>query len=461
MARNKAPAAGKDSDRTRTFPAFPPTVGSRAAFAETWWGRAWIEALENTSMDAARLTRGRTYARRGAVEQITVTPGLAKAKVQGSRPRPYSSSVGVKQLSDDDWERFLDTVAARAAHIAALLDRDMPPELVQDAKAAGIRLLPGVGDLEPECSCPDWGWPCKHASALCYQIARLLDVDPFVLLLLRGRGEQELMEELRARNARAAAAAASTAVTTAAAAAPRTSSAEPPPSGASAAEVFASEPDHDRQITAITGFELGPLPHRPGQPPVLAASRNPTSIDQIGLEKVAADTAHRAHALLFEYVISAEPALVPVLPRQSIWRDAVRAVATRPEDAALFTRVAERYDLEVDELAVAVQAWQQGGAAGLDVLERPWSPTAADKARARTALQEYAEDSEPPPLRLWRNRWTAEAEDVQIRLGTDGRWYPYRRDGAGRWCPDGPAEQDPAAALAGLLADTAGRFKDD
>lgn len=118
---------------------------SRGAFTESWWGRTWIDALENTSQDAARLARGRTYARRGAVEQITVVPGRAKAKVQGSQPRPYSSSVGVKQLSEKDWERFLDTVAARAAHIAALLDRDMPPGLVEDARAAGVRLLPGVG----------------------------------------------------------------------------------------------------------------------------------------------------------------------------------------------------------------------------------------------------------------------------------------------------------------------------
>ncbi|MFL6109879.1 MAG: SWIM zinc finger family protein [Catenulispora sp.] len=422
-------------------------MGSRGAFAESWWGRAWIDALENTSMDAGRLTRGRTYARRGAVEQITVTPGSAKAKVQGSRPRPYSSSVGVKQLSDKDWERFLDTVAARAAHIAALLDRDMPPGLVEDARAAGVRLLPGVGDLEPDCSCPDWGWPCKHASALCYQIARLLDVDPFVLLLLRGRGEQELMEELRTRNARAAAAASDAVVPTPSAA---------PPSGVSAMSVLGSVPDHDSQLGAIVGFEIGAAPDRPELPPVLASSAKNGAIDHDGLEMVAADAAYRAHALVTEYQGSASPAAVPLLPRHSIWQDAVRAVATRTADAALFTRIADLYDLEDEQLAMAVRAWQQGGPAGLEVLEHPWSPTAADKARARTALEEYADDAEPPPLRLWHNRWTAEAEGVQIRLGTDGRWYPYRRDGGGRWWPDGPAERDAAAALAGLLGEVAG-----
>ncbi len=43
--------------------------------------------------------------------------------------------------------------------------------------------------------------PCPHTAALCYQLARLLDQDPFVLLLLRGRGERELLDDLQARSA--------------------------------------------------------------------------------------------------------------------------------------------------------------------------------------------------------------------------------------------------------------------
>ncbi|MFE0775612.1 SWIM zinc finger family protein [Streptomyces sp. NPDC058861] len=62
------------------------------------------------------------------------------------------------------------------------------------------RFRPGPTNC-PHCSCPDWGDPCKHAAALYYQVARLLDHDPFVLLLLRGGGEGELMRDLHQRNA--------------------------------------------------------------------------------------------------------------------------------------------------------------------------------------------------------------------------------------------------------------------
>ena len=448
-AKNPSAKSAPD-DRSRTFPSFPPTVGSRGPFAETWWGRAWVAALENTSLDAGRLARGRTYARRGAVEPITVTPGLAKAKIHGSAPRPYSSSVAVKQLSDADWNRFLDTVAARAAHIAALLDHDMPPDLVDDAQAAGVRLLPGVGDLTPDCSCPDWGWPCKHASALCYQIASLLDLDPFVLLLLRGRGEQELMDELRARNAAAASAEATeNRADSHFAEAPH--AADPTAGGQRAADVFAAAPDKETALAALLSLDPGALPDHPGPPPLLAASYEPTGLDQSGLESVATDTAHRAHALLATYSATTEPARTAVLPRLSTWQDAVRMLSANPEDEPLRARIAEAYDSPDSALRLAVLAWLQGGPAGLETLEKPWTPTTTQKARAHQALQDYADGAPLPPLRLWHNRWTAEAEGIQIRLGTDGRWYPYARQDA-TWLPDGPAETDPAAALAALLA---------
>ena len=65
-----------------------------------------------------------------------------------------------------------------------------------------------MGDLDPECSCPDWEFPCLHAAALCYQVSWLLDADPFLVLLLRGRSESDLLRQLSERQARQQAAAA-------------------------------------------------------------------------------------------------------------------------------------------------------------------------------------------------------------------------------------------------------------
>jgi hypothetical protein len=77
------------------------------------------------------------------------------------------------------------------------------------AAAAAARLVAGPWPraawwaetfvLQPRCSCPDWADPCKHAAAVCYLVADVLDTDPFALLLLRGRSRDEVLAGLRSR----------------------------------------------------------------------------------------------------------------------------------------------------------------------------------------------------------------------------------------------------------------------
>ncbi|MGW5114554.1 SWIM zinc finger family protein, partial [Streptomyces noursei] len=188
------------ADRSRTFPPLPePDTTERpdGSGARSWWGGAWLEALEGSALDGERLARGRAYARDGRVDTINVTPGRVIATVRGSRPRPYSAEVRITTFTEQEWDALLDDVAAHPDRLAALLAKKLPRALAEGA----VRLLPGPGELTPRCSCPDSGRPCKHAAALCFQVARLLDADPFVLLLIRGRGERELLDELARRNA--------------------------------------------------------------------------------------------------------------------------------------------------------------------------------------------------------------------------------------------------------------------
>jgi uncharacterized Zn finger protein len=181
------------------FPAFPASKRRPGRFARTWWGQEWLRAMEDTALDQEPLKRGRRFAYAGRVGPITVSPGRIAAQVTDA-DTVYHTVVFVDRLSDEEWRRFLDEVTAKAGHLAALLDRDMPHELVQAAADADVPLLPGIGDLQAECDCPDWEL-CQHAAALCFQASWLLDADPFVLLLLRGRAQRELTDELRARQA--------------------------------------------------------------------------------------------------------------------------------------------------------------------------------------------------------------------------------------------------------------------
>jgi uncharacterized Zn finger protein len=421
----------RDEDRVRGFPAFPPSRG-RGRYARTWWGNAWIKAMEDTSLDRERLTRGRRYARAGHVGPITVSPGRIAAPVSGSREVPYRTVVLVQQLTAAEWERFLDQVATVAGHIAALLDRDMPHDLVEAAEDAGVRLLPAVGDLDPDCDCPDWGYPCKHAAALSYQASWLLDEDPFVLLLMRGRGERELLDELQRRNARHAGPRA-----------PQPRSGDTPAGGDPVRGTTGGTPAEQAYARGAPPLPAAPpLPPAPAAAGALASLAPAPGVDPEALALLAADAAVRAHELLAAGD-AAEPA-----PELDEWQDTVRMAATH-QDGRLQARLRNASGRPA-ELARAARAWRYGGQAGLGTLEGSWSPPQADLARARAALAAAWDGEDVPELSVWRNRWTLSGHGVQLRYGRDGRWHPYREE-AGRWWPAGPPHRDPAAALTELL----------
>ncbi|WP_333772565.1 SWIM zinc finger family protein [Streptomyces sp. IBSBF 3136] len=411
----------RDTELRRTFPALAPRTAVEGApeFAETWWGNAWIDALERGALDPGRLARGRGYAEQGNVDAITVTPGTVLAYVRGSRPRPYRVQVRLRTLEDHDWERFLDAAADRPGHIAALLDKELPQSLAD----CGVPLLPGPGDLAPRCSCPDSGHPCKHAAALCYQTARLLDADPFVLLLLRGRGEKELLDALSRRSAARAARAAREG-------APRSLP------GVRATDVLAPRGRPPLPVPL-------PVPPHPEQPPVYPAA--PGGPDPFALDQLATDAAARAHALL---ATGRDP-----VGELTLREDAVRLAAARPGSGltatsrALYATLAEATGRTTADLARAVAAWRQGGLEGLAVLDEPWDPPAGRFDRARPLL--LAADL--PAFRPWRNRLTHPRGHVQLRLGRDGLWYAYESEpGQDDWWPRGTPDLDPVGALTGL-----------
>jgi uncharacterized Zn finger protein len=415
-------APGRDGELRRTFTALPVRpAGESDPFAGTWWGDAWVAALEEGALDAARLARGRAYAARGKVDAVTVTPGLLLAYVQGSRPRPYRVQVRLRTFSDDEWDRFLDAAAERPGHIAALLDKQVPQTLAD----CGVCLLPGPGDLDPHCSCPDFGHPCKHAAAVCYQTARLLDEDPFVLFLLRGRGERELLDALSRRNAARAARA------------DRERQPAPVP-GVRARDVVA------RRALPPLPAPLPPPAH-PEQPPVYPGA--PSGPDPFALDQLATDAAARAHALL---TTGHDP-----VAELTLWQDAVRLAAARPGSGltagsrALYSSLAAATGRTPADLARAVAAWRQGGREALAVLEEPWDPPAGRFDRARPLL--LAADL--PAFRPWRNRLTHPDGHVQLRLGRGGLWYAYESEpGHEDWWPRGTPDSDPVGALTGLGA---------
>ena len=158
----------------------------RGGFGASWWAKRWIAVLESFNI-GARLGRGRSYARGGQVLSIDISEGAIKAKVQGSFPKPYGISINVKALANAGWKKLARALSTQAIFAAKLLAGEMPQEIERSFKDAGLSLFPEkLGDLQTNCSCPDWSNPCKHIAAVYYLLGEEFDRDPFLIFKLRG-----------------------------------------------------------------------------------------------------------------------------------------------------------------------------------------------------------------------------------------------------------------------------------
>src|SRR5262249_13559991 len=129
------------------------------AIGKSWWAKRWIEVLESFDI-GARLSRGKSYARRGQVLSIDVDKGEVKASVQGSRPQPYKVRISIKTLTGADWKKLAGVLSKQAIFLAKLLAGEMPQDVEHAFTEAGLSLFPKkLRDLQTECSCPDYSNP--------------------------------------------------------------------------------------------------------------------------------------------------------------------------------------------------------------------------------------------------------------------------------------------------------------
>lgn len=182
-----------------TTASHPPVAPRRgAARAATWWGKAWVRAVEEAAYAEGDLRRGRAMARSGAVGGISLTAGRMVAAVAEEHGL-FTVDARLPVLEAEGLAALVEVVAAEAGRIGSLLAGDLPHALVEHADEAGVELLPFGTELETTCTCVGWLDPCPHALAVLSQVAWLVDADPLVLLHLRGLPRDELLARLHAR----------------------------------------------------------------------------------------------------------------------------------------------------------------------------------------------------------------------------------------------------------------------
>lgn len=166
-------------------------------FGKTWWGQQWLNSLSNIDY-SNRLPRGSAYARNGSVASISIVENTIKAKVKGSRTKPYDITIIIPPFFEPEIKKLIKSIAEKPVIISKLLNRELDPELLQIAERNGLKIFPHQWtDFKMQCSCPDWAVPCKHLAAIIYKISAEIDNNPFLVFQLH---KVDLPKELQKEN---------------------------------------------------------------------------------------------------------------------------------------------------------------------------------------------------------------------------------------------------------------------
>ncbi|MBY9012560.1 MAG: SWIM zinc finger family protein [Candidatus Lokiarchaeota archaeon] len=166
-------------------------------FAKTPWGREWI--ISNLKIGRPfRMQRGIEYAKdEERIDNFSISKGQIFATVQGTAPTPYRVKINFELIPDNGWEKIVKELSTKLLYIIELLEGSLSQGVITIFEKNGYSLFPdAINGLDSTCSCPDKAIPCKHIAAVILYLALVLDYNPFLLLELRGKSKEEILEDL-------------------------------------------------------------------------------------------------------------------------------------------------------------------------------------------------------------------------------------------------------------------------
>ena len=181
----------KTLEKHKEYEPVCPASNSRK-ICTSWWGDAWCRNLERYADWANRIDRGKRYLRNGAVLDLKIDGGTIRAKVQGSRSKPYEVTITIAPLPANRCKEIERQAAGKIQDLESLTSGKFPEEMKQLFFEKG-GLFPEPKEIRFDCSCPDWASMCKHVAAALYGVGVRLDSNPLYFFQMRGIDIEEFI----------------------------------------------------------------------------------------------------------------------------------------------------------------------------------------------------------------------------------------------------------------------------
>jgi uncharacterized Zn finger protein len=191
--------AENNKEKDTALPQAASTTSSSLRRSRSWCSERMMSVFssaltEGVSAQAADLIRRRR------VIDFVINSGRVSAKVFDDLSRPLRIEILFKQYANEKWERIFGELAKQGYFLAVLLSGHLPPETEEIFSRHGAELFPSsLEKLTIAVNGQRHAPVTKHVAAVVYRLCEKLDDDPFSIFVLRGRGREETLLEIRKR----------------------------------------------------------------------------------------------------------------------------------------------------------------------------------------------------------------------------------------------------------------------
>ena len=195
--RSDKPQRKTEYEKERTRDEVEQIKKDLIRFANTSWGKQWIQSNLKIGRPF-RMQRGIEYVKdERRIDNLSISSGQIFATVQGTAPTPYRVKIKFDPILEEGWAKILKKLANKIINLIELLDGSLPEDIIAIFDESEYSLFPDASQgFNATCSCPDTAIPCKHIAAVILYIARVLDYNPLLLLELRGKSKNEILNDL-------------------------------------------------------------------------------------------------------------------------------------------------------------------------------------------------------------------------------------------------------------------------
>ncbi|OQA55080.1 MAG: hypothetical protein BWY45_02358 [Euryarchaeota archaeon ADurb.Bin294] len=164
---------------------------------KSWYARDFVRAMEAVA-EKKRLARGLNCARNHEASRLVFKPGWIKIGISCSGYTIRDVDFSVTQFRQPEWDTLIKTIASDASLSGALVSGEFSEHFVDELRRVGIDLLPSIAQgFHYYCNCGDHHDPCIHKIAARYFVAEALDDDPWLLLYIRGKSRDDVLNAVR------------------------------------------------------------------------------------------------------------------------------------------------------------------------------------------------------------------------------------------------------------------------